>query len=84
LDLAHRIIELTDSKSSIKLVPYKKAYGPGYEDMLRRVPDNTAARKALGFKPSTTLDQIILAVADYQRKIMDDADAATVAQECTA
>ena len=84
LDLAHRIIELTDSKSSIKLVPYKKAYGPGYEDMLRRVPDNTAARKALGFKPSTTLDQIILAVADYQRKIMDNADAAKVAQECTA
>ena len=81
LDLAHRIIELTYSTSSVKLVPYKKAYGPGYEDMQRRVPDNTAARKAFGFKPSTDLDQIILAVADYQRKLMDDEDAAKVKQE---
>jgi UDP-glucose 4-epimerase len=71
LDLARRILELTESTSKIKLVPYKKAYGPGYEDMQRRVPDNTAARKAFGFKPSTSLDQIILAVADYQRKLID-------------
>ena len=80
LELARRIIELTDSTSSVRLVSYKKAYGPGYEDMLRRVPDNTAARKAFGFKPSTTLDQIILAVADHQRKLMDD-NAAKVGQE---
>jgi UDP-glucose 4-epimerase len=80
VDLAARIIELTDSTSTIELVPYKKAYGPGYEDMQRRVPDNTAAGKAFGFKPTTTLDQIILAVADYQRKLMDDADTAKVEQ----
>lgn len=72
LDLAQRIIELTYSTSEITMVPYKKAYGPGYEDMQRRVPDNTAARKAFGFKPSTNLDQIILAVADYQRKLLDE------------
>ena len=48
------------------------------------MPDNSAARKALGFKPSTDLDQIILAVADYQRKLMDDEDAAKVEQECSA
>ncbi len=72
LDLAHRIIQLTESTSKIKIVPYNRAYGPGYEDMQRRVPDNTAARKAFGFKPTTGLDQIILAVADYQRKLLDD------------
>ncbi|WP_197502251.1 GDP-mannose 4,6-dehydratase [Mycobacterium sp. E2733] len=82
--LAERIIELTYSTSSIKLVPYKKAYGPGYEDMQRRVPDNSAARKALDFKPSTGLDQIILAVADYQRKLMDAESAAKVEQGCSA
>ena len=81
LDLAQRIIELTMSASEIKMVSYKKAYGPGYEDMQRRVPDNTAARKAFGFKPSTDLDQIILAVADYQRKLLDDEDTAKVVQE---
>ena len=63
LDLARRIIVLTGSNSSITLVPYDQAYGEGYEDMRRRVPDNTKARKMLGFKPATKLDDIILAVA---------------------
>ena len=63
LDLAERIIKLTDSRSDIKLVPYDQAYGEGYEDMRRRVPDNTRAKQTLGFRPATNLDQIILAVA---------------------
>ena len=63
LDLAERIIKLTDSRSDIKLVPYDQAYGEGYEDMRRRVPDNTRAKQILGFRPATNLDQIILAVA---------------------
>ena len=63
LDLARRIIVLTGSNSSITLVPYDQAYGEGYEDMRRRVPDNTKARKMLGFKPATKVDDIILAVA---------------------
>ena len=44
LDLATRIIELTDSSSEIVLVPYEQAYGEGYEDMRRRVPDNSQRR----------------------------------------
>jgi UDP-glucose 4-epimerase len=67
INLARRIIALTGSTSMIKLVSYKKAYGPGYEDMQRRVPDNTAARKAFGFKPTTGLDDIITEVAAYLR-----------------
>ena len=43
LDLAERIIELTGSTSEIELVPYDEAYGEGYEDMRRRVPDNSKA-----------------------------------------
>lgn len=63
LDLAERIIELLGSPSTIELVPYERAYGPGYEDMRRRVPDNTRSRALVGFAPTTTLDQIIRAVA---------------------
>ena len=63
IDLASRIIGLTNSSSAIELVPYARAYGEGYEDMRRRVPDNTKAHQLLGFKPVTGVDEIIAAVA---------------------
>lgn len=63
LDLAERIIALLGSTSTVELVPYERAYGPGYEDMRRRVPDNTRSRELVGFAPTTTLDEIITAVA---------------------
>ncbi len=64
LDLARRIIEVLGSDSKITLVPYAQAYGEGYEDMRRRVPDNTKARRLVGFDPATTLDEIIVSVAE--------------------
>lgn len=63
LDLAHRVIEVLGSSSEIMLVPYERAYADGYEDMRRRVPDIGLARELIGFAPSTTLDEIIRAVA---------------------
>ena len=63
MDLARRIIQVVGSDSTISLVPYEQAYGQGYEDMRRRVPDNTKARRLVGFDPTTTLDQIIGRVA---------------------
>jgi UDP-glucose 4-epimerase len=62
-DLAVRIIALTGSTSDIELVPYDQAYGEGYEDMRRRVPDNTKADRLLGFVPVTQVDDIIREVA---------------------
>ena len=47
--LARRIVALLDSPSEIVLVPYSRAYGEGYEDMRRRVPDNTLAGELIGF-----------------------------------
>jgi UDP-glucose 4-epimerase len=63
LDLAHRIVELLDSPSDVVLVPYEHAYGAGYEDMRRRVPNNGLAQRLIGFAPRTTIDEIILSVA---------------------
>jgi UDP-glucose 4-epimerase len=37
-DLAHKVKERTASSSPIEYVPYDKAYEPGFEDMMRRVP----------------------------------------------
>jgi UDP-glucose 4-epimerase len=52
-----------DSPSEIRLIPYSEAYGPGYEDMRRRVPDNTLAGQLVGFRPRTTIEEIIDRVA---------------------
>lgn len=63
LELAERIVRLTGSGSEIVLVPYEEAYGDGYEDMRRRVPDNGLARELIGFVPRTGIDEIIWSVA---------------------
>lgn len=67
LSLAERVVQLLDSPSEITLVPYELAYGEGYEDMRRRVPDNTRSRHLVGFNPATTVDEIILGVAEWMR-----------------
>ncbi|MEA9986344.1 GDP-mannose 4,6-dehydratase [Subtercola sp. RTI3] len=67
LDLAARAIEVTGSASGIELVPYSEAYAAGYEDMRRRVPDNSKAAALIGFVPRTGIDQIIRLVAESLR-----------------
>lgn len=69
LDFAHRVVELLESPSSISLIPYEQAYAPGYEDMRRRVPDNTKARDVVGFNPTTSIDEIIANVAVAGRQL---------------
>lgn len=64
MDLARRIQRLTGSSSEIFLVPYEQAYGPGFDDMKRRVPDLRRASELLGWGPSRTLDEIILEMAE--------------------
>jgi UDP-glucose 4-epimerase len=66
-DLAKRIIVATRSRSVISHTPYLDAYGPGYEDMQRRMPDCTLARTLCGFAPQRTLDDIIDAVIEDQQ-----------------
>ncbi|GAA3891187.1 GDP-mannose 4,6-dehydratase [Leifsonia kafniensis] len=63
LQLARRTISVLDSRSAIRLVPYAHAYAEGYEDMRRRVPDNSRAMALVGFSPSTPLDEVIRRVA---------------------
>jgi UDP-glucose 4-epimerase len=66
--LAERVRELTDSKSTIKMVPYDEAYESGFEDMPRRVPDLTKLNRLVGFTPQHTLDDILTQVIEYFRK----------------
>ena len=47
--LAHKVITATKSTSEIVYVPYEQAHYPGFQDVERRVPDCTRARKQVGF-----------------------------------
>lgn len=64
--LAERVLAVVGSSSTITYVPYESAYGAGYEDMQRRVPDCTRARQQIGFRPSRSLEDIIRDVAAHQ------------------
>lgn len=63
LDLARKVIHLTASSSNPVFIPYEQAYGAGFDDMLRRIPDLSRAQEYLGWTPSRSLDSIILEVA---------------------
>jgi UDP-glucose 4-epimerase len=64
LDLARRVIALTGSSSKIELVPYDRAYTPGFEDMLRRKPSVEKLARLTGFRPQTSLEEIIRRTAE--------------------
>lgn len=66
-DLAKRIIELTDSKSEITYVPYSEAYQPGFEDIARRMPDNSKVKDLLGWAPQNSLEDILTSVIAHER-----------------
>ena len=66
-DLAKKIIEETGSKSQIKYVPYAEAYGDGFEDMERRVPNIDLIKSLTGWQPKRDLTQIIKDVAEDLR-----------------
>jgi UDP-glucose 4-epimerase len=66
-DLAKKIIEETGSKSEIKYIPYSEAYGDGFEDMERRVPNIDLIKSLTGWQPKRDLTQIIKDVVEYLR-----------------
>ncbi|MFI5914829.1 NAD-dependent epimerase/dehydratase family protein [Dactylosporangium sp. NPDC051541] len=51
LRLAELVIEQAASASRIELIPYDRAYGSGFEDMHRRVPDTGRLRALTGWTP---------------------------------
>ena len=67
IDLARRIIELTGSGSEISMIPYDEAYGEGFEDMYRRVPDIAKVQALIGWSPIRVLDDIIGDVIAHQQ-----------------
>jgi len=66
--LAQKIIAETNSKSEIIYVPYKEAYGDGFEDMERRVPNIELIHKLVGWKPMRELSTMIADISAEMKK----------------
>jgi UDP-glucose 4-epimerase len=67
-ELAELVRELAGSPSEIRYVPYDEAYGLGFEDMRRRVPDVSLLSRLTGFAPNTPLEVTIGQIIAEQRK----------------
>jgi UDP-glucose 4-epimerase len=79
-NLAKIVKQRTNSSSPIHFVPYDKAYEPGFEDMMRRVPCIDKLHSLTGFRPQTSLAEIIDRVSAYYRQkegLLADAATAT-------
>jgi UDP-glucose 4-epimerase len=64
-DLARKVIEQTNSKSEIIYVPYEEAYGDGFEDMERRVPNIELIKSLVGWEPKRDLSSMIIDIANF-------------------
>lgn len=69
-DLAKKVIAATGSSSEVRYLSYRDAYGEGFEDMERRVPDISKAKEWFGYQPTRDLDNIIASVVEYLREKM--------------
>ena len=70
-NLAELVIERAHASVGIEIIPYEKAYEPGFEDMLNRAPDCSALKELCGWTPEITLEQIIDDVIAYRRSQME-------------
>jgi UDP-glucose 4-epimerase len=68
--LAETIKSRCGSESPIQLVPYDEAYGAGFEDMQRRVPETGKLRALTGWAPRHSLDDVLSdAIAQAKRDL---------------
>lgn len=68
-DLAELIRQVTGSRSPIAYVEYDQAYGPGFEDMRRRVPDVSRLRALTGFVPDTPIEVTIAQIVAWVQAV---------------
>ena len=67
MDLARKVKEMTGSASEIQVIPYAQAYGAGFDDMHRRVPNLAKIHRLIGYRPTRTLEDILRDVIAEKR-----------------
>ncbi len=69
--LAERVIAQIDPGLKIRHVPYAEVFGPGFEDIRRRIPDLTCIRTLIGYQPRHSLENIIGDVIAWKRRALN-------------
>ena len=67
--LMHRLCNTTNHLK-LKFVPYSSFYGGRYEDVKRRLPDISKAKRILGFEPKISLERGLTITIKWQKKVM--------------
>ncbi len=67
------MIKITGAKSTIQFVPQEKIYGTSYEDIPRRVPDNTKMKTVLKVNCDVSLEDGLKKTIDWFQKAHFDA-----------
>jgi len=81
-DLAHLVKERTQSSSPIRYIPYDQAYEPGFEDMHRRLPSLKKLERLAGFRPATSLAEIVDSVISHAQRRGPSARGGGLARAC--
>ena len=68
LDLAKKVIEITNSNSKIEYKPYSEVYGSDFEEPNSRIPDISKIKGAINWRPQKGLDEIITELSEHMKK----------------
>ncbi|MBI5394597.1 MAG: SDR family NAD(P)-dependent oxidoreductase [Verrucomicrobia bacterium] len=66
-ELARLVKKMAGSASEIVRVPYEQAYGAGFEDMQRRMPDLSKIKRWVGYEPRFQLPAMLEQVIEFER-----------------
>ena len=68
LDLAKKVIKITNSNSQIEYKPYAEVYGSDFEEPNSRIPDISKIKGAINWRPQKGLDEIITELSEHMKK----------------
>ena len=68
LDLAKKVIGITNSNSQIVFKPYSEVYGSDFEEPNSRIPDISKIKGAINWSPQKGLDEIITELSAHMKK----------------
>ena len=68
LDLAKKVIEITNSNSQITYNPYSEVYGSDFEEPNSRIPDIRKIKDEINWSPKKGLDEIITELYAHMKK----------------
>jgi UDP-glucose 4-epimerase len=68
LDLAKKVIGITNSNSQIVFKPYSEVYGSDFEEPNSRIPDISKIKSAINWSPQKGLDEIITELSAHMKK----------------